>query len=193
LNSCCCCCCCCCCCVRVCVFRLNKKLKRFFYLFISNVSYSPVIEHLFTAMSSSYSSTSCDPDSPTVRCSSAFPDFFDPTTLSSLRARARALRGFVGRTGTQLVDCRSNYNGIQFKDDAGYIGYISDDDGSEEEDFRNMRSSSSSFGNLYHFRNQILGPDISFLHTFLLLCVLISFHLIVYILSDFLVKLFING
>lgn len=148
-------------------------------------------------MSSSYSSTSCDPDSPTVCCSSssAFPDFFDPTTSSSLRARARALRGFVGRTGTQLVDCRSNYNGIQFKDDAGYIGYISDDDGSEEEeeDFRNMRSSSSSsFGNLYHFRNQILGPDISFLHTFLLLCVLISFPLIVYILSDFLVKLFVN-
>jgi hypothetical protein len=150
-------------------------------------------------MSSSSSSTSFDPDSPTVRCSSssstAFPDFFDPTTSSSLRARARALRGFVGRTGTQLVDCRSNYNGIQFKDDAGYIGYISDDDGSEEEeeDFRNMRSSSSSsFGNLYHFRNQILGPDISFLHTFLLLCVLISFPLIVYILSDFLVKLFVN-
>jgi len=137
-------------------------------------------------MSSSHSSSSCDYGSSNVRCSSsssstAFPGFFDPTTLSSLRS--------CGRTGTPIDVSRSN-NGIHFKDDAGYIGYISDDgdggDGNDGDgddgDFRNMRSSSSSsFGNLYHFRNQILGPDITFMHTFIVLCILILIPFIVYL------------
>lgn len=130
-------------------------------------------------MSSSHSSSSCDSGSSNVRCRRAFPDFFDPTTLSSLRS--------CGRTGTPIDVSRSN-NGIHFKDDAGYIGYISDDgddgDGDEDDgddgDFRNMRSS-SSFGNLYHFRNQILGPDITFMHSFIVLCVLILIPFIVYL------------
>lgn len=125
-------------------------------------------------MSSSHSSN--------VRCRRAFPDFFDPTTLSSLRA--------CGRTGTPIDVSRSN-NGIHFKDDAGYIGYISDDgdgddgddgDGNDGDDgdFRNMRYS-SSFGNLYHLRNQILGPDITFMHSFIVLCILILIPFIVYL------------
>ena len=108
-----------------------------------------------------------------VRCRRAFPDFFDPTTF-----RGRS----CGRTGTPIDVSRSN-NGIHFKDDAGYIGYISDDgdDGDDGDgDFRNMRYS-SSFGNLYHFRNQILGPDITFMHSFIVLCVLILIPFIVYL------------
>jgi hypothetical protein len=116
-------------------------------------------------MSSSHSSN--------VRCRRAFPGFFDPTTLSSLRS--------CGRTGT-LIDVSRSNNGIHFKDDAGYIGYISDE-GDEDDgdgDFRNMRYS-SSFGNLYHLRNQILGPDITFMHSFIVLCILILIPFIVYL------------
>ena len=67
-----------------------------------------------------------------------FPDFFDPTTLTSLSGSSPG----GGRTGALRMGRRSR-SGIQFKDDAGYIGYISDGDacgdrgGGDEGSFRN--------------------------------------------------------
>lgn len=102
-----------------------------------------------------------------------FPDFFDPTTLSSLTGSGSGGGGF-GRTGALRMGRRSR-SGIQFKDDAGYIGYISDgaDDGGDGGSFRNIpRMSSDDF---LQIRRQFIGSDISFVHTVFAIILIVCF------------------
>lgn len=104
-----------------------------------------------------------------------FPDFFDPTTLSSLTGSGCG-SGF-GRTGALRMGRRSR-SGIQFKDDAGYIGYISDgtDDGGDGGDggsFRNIHRMPSD--DFLQIRRQFIGSDISFVHTVFAIILIVCF------------------
>lgn len=106
-----------------------------------------------------------------------FPDFFDPTTLSSLTGSGGGGGGF-GRTGALRMGRRSR-SGFQFKDDAGYIGYISDgaddggDGGGDGGSFRNIsRMPSHDF---LQIRRQFIGSDISFVHTGFAIILIVSF------------------
>jgi hypothetical protein len=63
---------------------------------------------------------------------------------------------------------RRSRSGIQFKDDAGYIGYISDGDacgdrdGGDEGSFRNHHD-------LLQIRRELTGSHVSFAHTMFVL------------------------
>lgn len=127
-------------------------------------------------MSSSPHSTSPVPSNGSRHHRRGFPDFFDPTTLTSLTGSGGGGSGF-GRTGALRMGRRSR-SGIHFKDDAGYIGYISDgaDDGGDGGDggsFRNIpRMSSDDF---LQIRRQFIGSDISFVHTVFAIILIVSF------------------
>ena len=130
-------------------------------------------------MSSSPSSTSStssrDPSNGCRHHRRGFPDFFDPTTLSSLTGSGGGGSGF-GRTGALRMGRRSR-SGIQFKDDAGYIGYISDgaDDGGDGGSFRNIHRMPSD--DFLQIRRQFIGSDISFVHTGFAIILIVSFCL----------------
>lgn len=130
------------------------------------------INPLFTTTTMSSSPSSRDP-APSNDGNShhhgrrGFPDFFDPTTLTSLSGSSPG----GGRTGALRMGRRSR-SGIQFKDDAGYIGYISDGDacgdggGGDEGSFRNhhdLRISSSR--DFLQIRRELIGSHVSFTST----------------------------
>ena len=121
------------------------------------------------------STSSRDPSNGSLHHRRGFPDFFDPTTMSSLTGSGS---GF-GRTGALRMGRRSR-SGIQFKDDAGYIGYISDgaDDGGDGGDggsFRNIPQMPSD--DFLQIRRQFIGSDISFVHTGFAIILIVSFCL----------------
>ena len=128
-------------------------------------------------MSSSPHSTSPVPSNGSLHHRRGFPDFFDPTTLSSLTGSGGGGSGF-GRTGALRMGRRSR-SGIQFKDDAGYIGYISDGDacgdgsdrdggdgGGDEGSFRNHHDRRiSSSRDFLQIRRELIGSHVSFTST----------------------------
>ena len=130
-------------------------------------------------MSSSPSSTSSrEPSNGSRHHRRGFPDFFDPTTLTSLTGSGSGGMVGGGRTGALRMGRRSR-SGIQFKDDAGYIGYISDGDacgdgsdrdggdgGGGEGSFRNHHDRRiSSSRDFLQIRRELIGSHVSFTST----------------------------
>jgi len=71
---------------------------------------------------------------------------------------------------------RRSRSGIQFKDDAGYIGYISDGDACGDRDggnFRNIPQMSSD--DFLQIRRELIGSDISFVHTVFAIILIVCF------------------
>jgi hypothetical protein len=71
---------------------------------------------------------------------------------------------------------RRSRSGIQFKDDAGYIGYISDGDACGDRgggNFRNIPQMSSD--DFLQIRRELIGSDISFVHTVFAIILIVCF------------------